>query len=174
MTAEEGASLKEQLIEAVRRNNTDLLEQVLNEFGDDAAGKAELINGAKDALGNYVLHVGALYGSYEAVDILLDQDGVEVDPVNGIEGDTPLHSIVRYSKEEPEHGQFMMEMLIDAGCDPRIKNKRKQKPLDLVDKRENPEIVNILQGAEYAAMMGPEEETKDQNDDPNDAPSDSD
>lgn len=158
MTADEGASAREQLIEAMRRNNTELLEQILTDLGDNASAKAELINNAKDALGNYALHIGSLYGSYEAMDIVLDQDGVEVDPINGIEGDTPLHSIIRYTKEEPEHGEFMTEMLVDAGCDPRIKNKRGQKPLDLVDKRENPGVVNILQGAEYAAMMGGQDE----------------
>lgn len=55
--------------------------------------------------------------------MLLDQEGVEIDGVERREGDTCLHKAVRYvnslSKEEWEEGQAIVEILIDAGCDPR-------------------------------------------------------
>lgn len=100
------------------------------------------------------------------MDHLLDHEDVEVDPVNRQFGDTPLHSAVRYSLSEPEHGAFIVEMLIDAGADPRIKNKNGQKPIDLAADS-NTELIDTLQGAEFARTAGPvanSEPVEDEND----------
>ena len=55
--------------------------------------------------------------------MLLDQEGVEVDPVDRLEKDTPLHKAVRFvnglAKEEWEAGASIVELLLDAGADPR-------------------------------------------------------
>lgn len=153
--AEEGASLGEQLIESARRNNLDLLTEI---FGQNPANLIDLINHSTDPLGNTALHLAAFNGSYEVLDHLLDQEDVEVDPINRQFGDTPLHSAVRYSRTEPEHGAFLVEMLIDAGADPLIKNKDGQKPIDLADPS-NTELLNVLQGAEFARTAGPIEDT---------------
>ena len=55
--------------------------------------------------------------------MLLDQEGVEVDPVDRLEKDTPLHKSVRFvnglAKEEWEAGASIVELLLDAGADPR-------------------------------------------------------
>lgn len=163
--SEEGASTKEQLLEAARRNNTDLMQQVLFEvLNSDEEKIANAINSARDSLGNSPLHLAAQNGSYEALDLILDQGGVEVDPINLLQGETPLHSVVRYSKDEPEHGTYLAEMLIEAGCDPRIKNKHGQKPIDLADPS-NTELLDQLQAAEYAHMFGGENQaTEDAND----------
>lgn len=83
---------------------------------------------------------------------------MEVDPINRQYGDTPLHSAVRYSLVEPEHGAFIVEVLIDAGADPRIKNKSGQKPIDLASS-ENLALIDTLQGAEFARTAGPIENT---------------
>ena len=60
----------------------------------------------------------------DILDALLDQEGLEVDPVDRLEGDTPLHTAVRYvnglSKEEWEAGSSIPELLLDAGADPRF------------------------------------------------------
>jgi len=57
-----GAKPGELLIEAARRNNTDLLQEVI-----DGAGSAEkaaaLLNETKTVLGNYVYHEAALRGN---------------------------------------------------------------------------------------------------------------
>lgn len=54
---------------------------------------------------------------------LLDQEGVEVDPVDRMEGDTPLHSAVRYvnkqDKADWKGAQPIVEILIEAGSDPK-------------------------------------------------------
>ncbi len=60
----------------------------------------------------------------EVVDTLLDQEGLEVDPLDRLEGDTPLHKAVRFvnglAKGEWEDGKAMVELLLDAGADPRL------------------------------------------------------
>ncbi|KAK9472898.1 ankyrin repeat-containing domain protein [Dipodascopsis tothii] len=166
---DDGAKPGELLLEAARRNNTDLLEETLSGYAGDAS---ELINSAHDALGNTALHLAAINGSYECLDILLDVEGVEVDPINRLEGDTPLHSAVRYSEEEPEHGAFIADVLIDAGCDPRIRNKEGLKPIDLVP-ASGELMTKTLRGAELALMMGPAETVETTVDDDDEGASDS-
>lgn len=56
----------------------------------------------------------------EVLDHLLDQEGLEVDPINRMEQETPLHKAVQYANKEKEHGVEVVEMLIDAGADPRF------------------------------------------------------
>ena len=60
----------------------------------------------------------------EVLDTLLDQEGLEVDPIDRLEADTPLHKAVRFvnglSKPEWEAGGSLVELLLDAGADPRL------------------------------------------------------
>jgi len=117
MASDEGASFKEQILDASRRNNTELLAEILENASPEKI--PDIINHSTDALGNTPLHLTAKYGSYEVMDTLLDQEGTEVDPKNVIDGDTPLHLAVRYSEHEPEHGHFIAETLVEAGADAR-------------------------------------------------------
>lgn len=59
----------------------------------------------------------------EVLDTLLDQEGLEVDPIDRLEADTPLHKAVRFinglAKEEWEAGASIAELLLDAGADPK-------------------------------------------------------
>ena len=59
----------------------------------------------------------------DVLDTLLDQEGLEVDPIDRLEGDTPLHKAVRFvnelAKTEWEAGGSIVELLLDAGADPR-------------------------------------------------------
>ena len=54
---------------------------------------------------------------------MLDQEGVEIDLTERRDGDTCLHKAVRHvnelEKAEWESGARIVEILIDAGCDPR-------------------------------------------------------
>ena len=56
--------------------------------------------------------------------MLLDQEGLEVDPVDRLEADIPLHKAVRFvnglEKDEWEAGAGIVELLLDAGADPRF------------------------------------------------------
>lgn len=69
-TPTQGASPRELLLEACRRNNTDLLSEVFTSLSKSASEKqspteriAHLLNTATDGIGNYGLHLGATYGS---------------------------------------------------------------------------------------------------------------
>jgi uncharacterized protein len=93
----------------------------------------------------------------EILDLLLDQEGLEIDELDRMEQDTPLHKAVRYvnglDAQEWEAGSPIVEILLDAGCDPRIRNKAKLKPLELVDPR-NKELRSMFQKAEYSMQVG--------------------
>ena len=55
---------------------------------------------------------------------MLDQEGVEVDPIDRMDEDTPLHKAVRYvNKLDAEDWQGaapLVELLVEAGADPRL------------------------------------------------------
>ncbi|KAF2824727.1 ankyrin repeat domain-containing protein [Ophiobolus disseminans] len=166
MADEEGASPKELIFEACRRNNTSLLEETIADITSSASKGggnptelvAQILNTARDGVGNGVLHVAASYGSYEVLDILLDQEGLEIDEIDRMEQDTPLHKAVRYANSLDKsdwapHGHPVVEILLDAGCDPRIRNKAKLRPFELVDPR-NTELRSILQKGEFAMQAG--------------------
>ncbi|KAH3679435.1 hypothetical protein WICMUC_000980 [Wickerhamomyces mucosus] len=152
--SEEGASFKEQILDASRRNNTELIDEIISNAPADKL--LHVLNESRDSLGNTPLHLTAKYGSYEVMDKLLDQEGLELDPINNIDGDTPLHLAVRYSEHEPEHGTFISEELIEAGADARLQNKNGLKPLELVQ-TSNDALQELLQSAEYAKSLEEEE-----------------
>ncbi|KAI4281976.1 MAG: hypothetical protein L6R38_003290 [Xanthoria sp. 2 TBL-2021] len=82
------------------------------------------------------------------VDILLDQEDLEADPVDRLERDNPLHKAVRFIDTLPssqwESASSIADLLTDTGTDPRIRNKAKPKPMDLEDPK-NEELRNALQ-----------------------------
>jgi len=186
MADEEGASPRELILEACRRNNTSLLEETIADLASEAKknGKksavhvAEVLNKSFDGVGNGCLHLAATYGSYEVLDVLLDQEGLEIDEVDRMERDTPLHKAVRYVNSLSQDawapvGHPIVDILLDAGCDPRIRNKAKLKPVELVDPR-NKELRNILQKGEFAMMAGDDVVADDDDDGPTGSASDSD
>lgn len=60
----QGASPREQMVEACRRDNIDLYGEVLDSMKDKGRKEtAEFLNSCKDVTGNYLLHVCATYGS---------------------------------------------------------------------------------------------------------------
>lgn len=94
----------------------------------------------------------------EVIDVLLDQEGLEIDDVDRLERDTPLHKAVRYcnsldKSEWADVGHPIVEILLDAGCDPRIRNGAKLKPVELADPR-NTVLRGILQKGEFAMTAG--------------------
>jgi hypothetical protein len=59
---EQGASPSEVIIEACRRNNTELLEEVISKYPNPEA-VAKLLNSAQTVLGNYAYHEAASRGN---------------------------------------------------------------------------------------------------------------
>jgi hypothetical protein len=91
----------------------------------------------------------------EIIDLLLDQPNFECDPINRQEGDTPLHSAVRWINSEPpaqrEFGNSLVDMMLEAGSSPRIKNRGGLTPLQLVDPRNEP-LRDLIRRHEYTAL----------------------
>ena len=60
----------------------------------------------------------------DVLDVLLDQEDLEVDPIDRLDADTPLHKAVRFineqSKSDWENVSSLVELLLDAGADPRF------------------------------------------------------
>lgn len=147
-----GASPSEQLLEAARRNNTDLLQELLSKYHDKPQEAIQLINTAKDPSGNGALHLAAKYGNYEVMDQLLDIDGVDVNIKATMNGNTPLHYAAAYSFEDPEYALFLVNELINCGADPSVRNKENLKPIDIIG-HSNEQIKMALESAEYASTF---------------------
>lgn len=73
----------------------------------------------------------------EIIDLLLDQPNFECDPLNRLDRDTPLHTVIRWINSEPpaqrEFGAALVEMMLEAGSNPRLRNKGGLTPGQLVD-----------------------------------------
>ncbi|RDA95430.1 hypothetical protein CP533_5363, partial [Ophiocordyceps camponoti-saundersi (nom. inval.)] len=149
----EGASVKEILIEACRRNNTDLLTEALS--GRSEEDISSLLNDTVTVMGNHLYHEAASQGNYEIIDLLLDQPNFECDPINRLQGDTPLHSAIRWLNSEPAaqrpFGRALVEMMLEAGSSPRVKNKGGLTPLQLIDP-DNKELREVVTQSEFAAQ----------------------
>ncbi|CAG8898299.1 unnamed protein product [Penicillium egyptiacum] len=152
--ADEGASPRELVVEACRRDGPHLIEQVLNEMEDKTNEQvAQFFNEVTDSMGNHALHICAQYGSYDTMDALFDIQFFECDPLTRLDKDTPLHIAVRYANDkDAELGEAMVKMMCEAGCDPRVRNKHGQKPAELVFN--NNEIKKTLQQTEYIMAEG--------------------
>lgn len=150
----EGASVKEILIEACRRNNTDLFNEVVADIKDEDE-LSRILNETTTVMGNHLYHEAASRGNYEIIDLLLDQPNFECDPVNRLEGDTPLHTAIRWINSEPpaqrEFGNALVDMMLEAGSNPRVKNKGGLTALQLVDPR-NATLRDLIQKHEYASL----------------------
>ena len=89
----------------------------------------------------------------DTMDALFDIQYFECDPLTRLDQDTPLHSAVRYANEkDAEIGTEMVQMMCEAGCDPRVRNKAGQKPAELA--YNNQDIKAALQQAEYILAEG--------------------
>ena len=94
------------------------------------------------------------------MDALFDIQFFECDPLTRMDKDTPLHIAVRYANDkDADLGREMVKMMCDAGCDPRVRNKHGQKPVDLVFNK--PEIKQVLMQAEYIMSEGIQDEGND-------------
>lgn len=170
------------LIEACRRDNVDLMKETLEGKSEDEI--ANLLNKTTTVMGNHLYHEAASRGNCrfrplrappplpcpqalftdmalsvsladDIIDYLLDQENFECDPVNRVEGDTPVHSAVRWINSEPdaqrEFGNALIDMMLEAGSNPRVKNKGGLTPFQLVDPR-NTGLRDLIQKHEYTIL----------------------
>lgn len=91
------------------------------------------------------------------MDALLDVEFLECDPRTVRDGETPVHLCVKHANErDAELGAAMAKMAIDAGCDPRVRDKLGRTPRDLVHGGSAglDELKDMLAKEEYIALEG--------------------
>ncbi|KAI8645814.1 ankyrin repeat-containing domain protein [Parasitella parasitica] len=137
MMADEEKTTGDDLMLAACRNDQDeMLEDILKEGDFD-------INHTDD-LGDTALHYTARFGSLTCMELLLEIPDINVNQKNKKEGNTPLHLAVQY-EDDPEVALNMVDMLINAGADPRIKNNANSTIEDYVVGRNDDmrELINM-------------------------------
>ncbi|KAJ7207500.1 ankyrin repeat-containing domain protein [Mycena pura] len=147
---DKGANNKERLLAAARTDNEELLLEVFEEGGFD-------IN-CRDGLGNTALHNAASQGSTDVLEHILSHEDCDVDPINRIEKATPLHLAVRL--EDPEIRKIVVESLLDAGADIRIKDKNGDTALDLLP-ADDTEIRALVRKAQAQASVSRDDVASD-------------
>ncbi|SCZ99505.1 BZ3500_MvSof-1268-A1-R1_Chr3-1g06044 [Microbotryum saponariae] len=96
------------------------------------------VGGAKGA----AMQEDASTPSPEVLEILLETEGTDVDLQNRLDKATPLHLAAQL--EHPAARQGVMEMLLDAGADPKIKDKHGSLPADYLHPDESEEDRQII------------------------------
>jgi len=119
----DGASANERLLAAAKQ---DIEEMILEIFEKPGTYDINYVDG----LGNTALHYAAQYGSTDCLEHILEQDGCDVDIQNRLERATPLHLAIRLEDEELR--RYVVASLLDAGADPKIRNKFSQTPIDML------------------------------------------
>ncbi|GAN01088.1 ankyrin [Mucor ambiguus] len=123
MADEEKTTDNDLMLAACRNDIDDMLEDIFKEGDFD-------INHTDD-LGDTALHYTARFGSLTCMELLLNVPNINVNLKNKKEGNTPLHLAVQY-EDDPEVALNMVDILIDAGADPRIQNSAKSTVEDYV------------------------------------------
>jgi len=151
----EGAPPIERVLAACRADAVEQLEEVL------AEGNQINFN-TTDAVGNTALHLAAKSFSLDCLEILLRQDGITVDKVNIIEGNTPLH-IAALNIKDVSISEAIIAALLQAGSNPKLLNKEGRKPLDLISPHQQDlqPIRNLLLNANLNIDLEVEDEDSD-------------
>ncbi|KAL1749306.1 ankyrin repeat-containing domain protein [Schizophyllum fasciatum] len=151
----DGASNNERLMAAARSDNVELLQEVFDQGGFD-------IN-YQDGLGNTALHVAVSHGSTDVLEHILSHDDCDVDPINRIEKATPLHLAAKVDHHELR--KYLVDSLLEAGADTRIKDKNGEAALDLVP-IEDTETRALFKQAQAQKSVAREEVVDDDDDEP--------
>ncbi|CEG66719.1 hypothetical protein RMATCC62417_03250 [Rhizopus microsporus] len=135
----EGASNNELLLALCRGDQEEELEKLLEE------GNCNV--NFTDGAGNTGAHYAAKTGSIGCLEVLVNHEEIDLDIQNTLEGNTPLHLAVQYANEDHDMAVAMVELLLAAGADPKIANRNKLTPIQLV----NPKHTDIKKTLEEAS-----------------------
>ncbi|KAI8064771.1 ankyrin repeat-containing domain protein [Gongronella butleri] len=116
-----------------------------DEWLDALLAKADFSIGYTDTNGNSALHYAAQNGSLTCLEMLVRIPGLAINGKNK-EGNTALHAAVLYP-EDRVVALDMVNVLLDAGANPRVENKQGESPLSLVDDVNEEDMKDLLQSA---------------------------
>ncbi|KAB8294918.1 hypothetical protein EYC80_006875 [Monilinia laxa] len=131
---EEETPIETQIRSAISMNSVGTLNVAFERFPTQEKAAEYLNTHAFDKNGNVAYHLAARTGKADIVNELLDLDGFECDPINSY-GETPLHSAIHWVNDTRENwsaGLALVEMMLEAGSDNRIRNKQGKTAADLV------------------------------------------
>ncbi|CAO1620250.1 unnamed protein product [Sympodiomycopsis kandeliae] len=172
---EQGASPEEQLLFASRTDNLDLFQELVSKPDH------QLNVNTTDKFGMTPLHICVLYQSTDVLSELLEEE-VDVDLRENTKGDTPLHVACRIQGDENEEMRnWIVEQLLSAGADPKIRNSSNEKPEDLIigalkDTESGKQLRTMLRDAEAQNTFADKGDIVDEDAEPSDdePPSDED
>ncbi|KAJ7729086.1 ankyrin repeat-containing domain protein [Mycena maculata] len=155
MESEQGASNNERLLAAARTDNEEMLLEVFEQGGFD-------IN-FQDGLGNTALHNAVSHGSTDVLEHILSHEECDVDPINRLDKATPLHLAVRL--EDLELRKYVVDSLLEAGADTRIKDKNGDTVSDLLSTDEaDAEIRALIRKSQAQASVSQDDVASDDDD----------
>ncbi|MBW0490459.1 hypothetical protein O181_030174 [Austropuccinia psidii MF-1] len=165
---EDGANSNERLLFSAKQDLEDLFLEIIDSNNSDYD-----IN-FKDGLGNTALHYAVMNLSPNVLELILEHEGCDVDLLN-YQGQTPLHCAMNIKDLKPR--LLITKSLLEAGADPRIRNKYHEKPIDTLlspQPSDEPELVELrkcLMEAEAEINIAPDDIANDYEDDLNDVAS---
>ncbi|CAO1629714.1 unnamed protein product [Parajaminaea phylloscopi] len=172
--ADDGASPEEQLLFAARTDNLELFQSLV-----EATSQKVDVN-ITDSFGLTPLHLAVKYQSTDVLPDLLEEE-VDVDPQERQDGDTPLHLAARiHAADDEETRNWIVEQLLEAGADARVRNNHGEKPVDVLvgaarDTPAGQELYRLLRQSEAQsglAQRGDIAHDDDDDDDDDGPPSD--
>jgi len=139
---DDGASLEEQLLDAARRDNTDVIQALIQQ-----GVNVNVLDGS----GNAALHHSCMCNGVASCHALVQAPSVNLNLTNRTEWDTPLHKAVAADAID------CVEVLLAAGATKslNVRNKHKQTPADLAVAK--PQIRALLEQASFATKVGNDE-----------------
>lgn len=125
---EEMAALQKDLLEAVRNDDVETVEKLMNEVGGE---------GIRLNTGDSMLHVAAVYDSHLTMQYLIDH-GLNVD-IQNPRGETPLMYVAGKSGVAET-----ALLLLQNGADPKLENKDKKSAIDMAKEADHEDILKLL------------------------------
>jgi len=149
-----GASNNERLLAAAKSDNEELLKEI---FEDPESFDINY----QDGLGNTALHYAIKHKSTDVLEEILSHDECDVDPINKLEGATPLHLAV--ATEILTLRLYLVESLLDAGADFTIRDKNGDTAQDLVSQSDK-DTLKLFTNAQAQAAISKDDIADDYDD----------
>ncbi|KAJ9056163.1 hypothetical protein DSO57_1035880 [Entomophthora muscae] len=111
----------ERILAACRTGSIEQLQEAINEGSFD-------INGT-DAVGNTALNLSVKSESLDCVNLLLKQEGLDLDIANKLEGNSPLHTAI-LNIRNMKLLEAITQALLEHGANPKATNKEGLTALD--------------------------------------------